>query len=151
LAIASLIFSTTADRFLTTSSFLNLTVFSPISINTFSRLASSSCANRYFLVLPFDGGTFHTVIFTHVHGITICAQIDYLIAFRTTSWLEFGWIFKFFKIVLVRPIVDIHLCLKIVPAFLARLPIARMPLVEMMTAQRITIMIAGTTISGIRE
>jgi hypothetical protein len=86
-----------------------------------------------------------------VHGVTIITQINYLLAFRTTRRLEFWRIFEFFKVVFVCPIIDIHLCLKIVPAFLAGLPIARMPLVKMMTTEGVTVMIAGTTISGIRE
>jgi hypothetical protein len=100
---------------------------------------------------PFDRGTFHAVIFSYFYGISVCAQIDYLIAFCASRRLELGWIFEFFKVVFVCPIVDIHFGFEVIPAFLAGLPIARMSLIEMMTAQRITVMIARATISGIGE
>ncbi|MCZ7548109.1 MAG: hypothetical protein M5U11_03035 [Anaerolineales bacterium] len=44
-----LILPTTADRFFTTSSFLNRTILSPISLNTFSRRSSSSFCKSWTL------------------------------------------------------------------------------------------------------
>ena len=106
-------------------------------------------ADRYCPVLPLERGTFHAVIITYVHGVTIRTKVDYLLAFRTSCRFEFGRIFQFLKVVFIRPIIDIHFSLEAIPAFLAGLPIARMPFVEMRTAQGVAIMVSVTTIASV--
>jgi len=83
-------------------------------------LSASCCC----LVLPFEGGTLHAVIFPHFYGISVCAQIDHYLAFRASRWLELWRILKFFKVVFIRPVVDVHFDLEIIPAFLAGFPVA---------------------------
>jgi hypothetical protein len=73
-------------------------------------------------------------MFSHVHGVSIVAQVDDFLAFRAAGGLEFGWIFKLLKIVFICSIVNIHLGFKIIAAFPAGFPITRMSLVEVVTA-----------------
>jgi hypothetical protein len=84
--------------------------------------------------LPFYVRTIHAVIFSHVHRVSIIAQVDHFLAFRAAGGLKFGWIFKLLKIVFIRSIVNINLGFKIIAAFLAGFPITRMSLVEVMAA-----------------
>ena len=83
--------------------------------------------------------------------MTIHTQIDHFFTFRAASWFEFWRVLQFFKVVFICPIIDIHLCLKITPAFLAGLPITRMPFVEMVAAQCVAIMVSGATVAGVRK
>ena len=100
-------------------------------------------------LLPFDPGAIQTVIFAPAHGIATLAQVQDFPTFRTTRWLESWRIFELFEVILVRPIVDIHFGLEVIPAFLAGLPVAGMSFVEVMAAQCVAVMVSVTTIAGI--
>jgi len=131
-AITSLIFPTAADKSLKTPSFPIRTMLRQAQQKPSTpRWTTPSPPGIFILLqtnfpphpLPFDGGAFHAVIFTHVHGKTIGAQVDHSFTFRTARWLEFWRIFQFFKVVFICSIVHIHFGLEIVPAFLAGFPL----------------------------
>ena len=77
------------------------------------------------------------------------SEVDYFFTCGAARWLEFGRVFKFFEIVFVRAVIDIHLGLEAIAAFFAGFPVARVPFIEVRTAQCIAVMVAGTTVMGI--
>jgi hypothetical protein len=94
---------------------------------------------------------FHAIILPHVHRVSVISKADNLFALCATRGFKFWRVLQFFKVVFIRAIIDVYFRLKIVAAFLARFPIARMPLNMMVTAQRIAVMVPITTVMSIRE
>ena len=99
--------------------------------------------------LPFYGGTVHAKIFPHVHGVFVIAQVDDLLTFRATSRLELWRVLKFFEIIFVRAVIDVHFGLKVSAAFFTGFPVARMSFIKMVTAQCIAIVVSTTTVMGV--
>jgi hypothetical protein len=84
-------------------------------------------------------------------GITTIRQYDYLATLAALSGLIRGWVFQDFKIVFVGAVVHVHFGFDLVSALPAILPRTGMTFVEMVTTERVPIVIPGTAVAVVRE
>src|SRR4030067_2240323 len=106
-------------------------------------LCLSFCSTPEFF--KFSIFAFFTQVFTALLRISLFGQHDHLAASVASGRLIRGGILQLFKIVFIGPIPDIHLRLKAVPARRTFLPVSGVLICRMMTAKRITPVVATAT------
>jgi hypothetical protein len=103
------------------------------------------------LLLKLLSRTIPAVVFVSEHGIASLAQHDDSSAKAAVSWLIGRGILELFEIVLICSIVDVHLCLKILPASRAILPVTWMSLIMVIATKRVPAMVPVAAVPGVRK
>lgn len=98
----------------------------------------------------FSGTALAVIVFAR-HHVPVRTQMYHGPTLSAMCRFKRRGILKLFKVVFIRPIPDIHLCLKIAATLCTFLPTPCVSFIIVRTAQRITVVIARTRVVRVRK